>query len=608
MKRLTGLLKIVCLVTLGVVVGGVAVWHVSGSDEAGALNYKKNQRIDFTFEPTLKLNISGDLTIANLSLGTNGDSNIISVETGTNVPTGMLLTATVGSSNSPYNTTGLVNGNNSFAALTGSAASLDSSDFGVNKWGYSYCVENCSTNSGVWRSGDIDSVSVTTGYAGLPLYNGVNPLKLVNTNDITDEIFQFKIGAKASTAQASGEYTNVINFVAVTNVVATNYTVTFYNGAGASNWPSNVSGVVSGGLSSVSLGVLDAEDKIVAPTKEGFIFEGWCTEVTNNGDCAGNVYQANETYPITDVGATANNPLTIGLYAMWKGPSIDDIKFLQDFDGLAAGTKSAIINSMTPGQNYTRKDSRDQQDYTIAKLADGKVWMTKNLNLAGDTELSSDTTDFVSNYTLPTTNGWTVDDGKLVLPASAVKNADSDNLTDSTQFSTNNYAYVFNSGNTTNCGASGQNTPCYSYYSWDAATLGSGRGISTENTDAPYSICPKGWRLPTSGNSSNGEWKRGDFYALATAYGADLENSYYQSSSTFYNNAGPNTTVPNFLLAGDYGNGSFSDGGSRGYYWSSTSYGSSNLARNLTFNSSNVNSANNNNRRNGFSVRCLVAE
>ena len=136
MKRRTGLLKIVCLVTLGVVAGGVAVWHVSGSDEAGALNYKKYQRIDFTFEPTLKLNVSGDLTIDNLSLGTNGDSNIISVETGTNVPTGMLLTATVGSSSSPYNTTGLVNGSNSFAALTGSAASLDSSDFGANRWGY----------------------------------------------------------------------------------------------------------------------------------------------------------------------------------------------------------------------------------------------------------------------------------------------------------------------------------------------------------------------------------------------------------------------------------------------------------------------------------------
>ena len=596
MKRRTGLLKIVCLVTLGVVVGGVAVWHVGGSDEAGALNYKKNQRIDFTFEPTLKLNVSGDLTIDNLSLGTNGDSNIISVETGTNVPTGMLLTATVGSSSSPYNTTGLVNGSNSFAALTGSAASLDSSDFGANRWGYSYCVENCSTNSGVWRSGDIDSVSITTGYAGLPLYNDTNPLKLVNTSDTTDETLQFKIGAKASGAQASGEYTNVINFVAVTNVVATNYTVTFYNGAGASNWPSNVSGVVSGGLSSVSLGVLDAEDKIVAPTKEGFVFEGWCTEVTSNGDCTGNVYQANETYPITDVGATANNLLAIGLYAMWKGPSIDDIEFLQDFGGLAAETKSAIINSMTPGQNYTRKDRRDWQEYTIAKLADGKVWMTKNLNIAGGTALSADTTDVDSSYisSFSTSNNLTKENNTIKLPASATGG-----------FNSNDYSYVYNTGNnTSNCSSPG----CYSYYSWDAATLGSGRGISTDNTDAQYSICPKGWKLPTSRTTSATNWQtESDFYVLAHQYGLDSTTSTSESDNGFYMQAGPGT-VPNFLLAGYYSYGSFVYGGSGGYYWSSTSYRDSNYARYLYVYSSSVYSADYFPRWYGFSVRCLVAE
>ena len=596
MKRRTGLLKIVCLVTLGVVVGGVAVWHVSGSDEAGALNYKKYQRIDFTFEPTLKLNVSGDLAIDNLSLGTNGDSNIISVETGTNVPTGMLLTATVGSSNSPYNTTGLVNGNNSFAALTGSAASLDSSDFGVNKWGYSYCVENCSTNSGVWRSGDIDSVSVTTGYAGLPLYNDANPLKLVNTSDITDETLQFKIGAKASGVQASGEYTNVINFVAVTNVVATNYTVTFYNGAGASNWPSNVSGVVSGGLSSVSLGVLDAEDKIVAPTKEGFIFEGWCTEVTSNGDCAGDVYQANETYPIYNVGNVGGEPLAINLYAMWKGPSIDDIEFLQDFDGLAVGTKSAIINSMTPGQNYIRKDSRDQQDYTIAKLADGKVWMTKNLNIAGGAALSADDTDVDSSYisSFTTSNNLTKNGDTIVLPASATAG-----------FNSNNYSFVYNTGNnTSNCSSPG----CYSYYSWDAATLGSGRGISTDNTDAQYSICPKGWKLPTSRTTSATNWQtESDFYVLAHQYGLDSTTSTSENDNGFYTQAGPGT-VPNFLLAGYYYNGSFNGGGGYGLYWSSTSSSNSNYARYLSFNSSNVNSANNYGRGSGFSVRCLLRQ
>ena len=246
---------------------------------------------------------------------------------------------------------------------------------------------------------------------------------------------------------------------------------------------------------------------------------------------------------------------------------IDDLKYMQDFATLTNTEKTSVLNSMETEATYTLKDKRDEQEYTMAKLKDGKVWMTQNLNLAGGTELSSDTTDFASNYTLPTTNGWTVNNGKLVLPASAAKNTDNNSLTDSTQFSANNYAYVFNSGNTTNCGASGQNTPCYSYYSWDAATLGSGRGISTDNTDAQYSICPKGWKLPTSRTTSATDWQtESDFYVLAHQYGLDSTTSTSESDNGFYTQAGPGT-VPNFLLAGYYNNGSFYDGGSYGSYF-----------------------------------------
>ena len=292
--------------------------------------------------------------------------------------------------------------------------------------------------------------------------------------------------------------------------------------------------------------------------------------------------------------------------AMTTDEDIDDIVYLQDFASLSNIEQASVIDSMVEGQVYTRKDSRDNQDYTIAKLKDGKVWMTKNLNLAGGTELSSDTTDFASNYTLPTTNGWTVNNGKLVLPASATKNADNNNLTDSTQFSTKNYAYVFNSSNTTNCGALGQDTPCYSYYSWDAATLGSGRGISTDNTDTQYSICPKGWKLPTSRTTSAADWQtESDFYVLAHQYGLNSTTSASESDSGFYDDAGPGT-APNFLLAGYYGNGSFNNGSDYGLYWSATSGGVN--ARNLYFTSSYVNSASDSNSGFGYAVRCIVAE
>ena len=280
--------------------------------------------------------------------------------------------------------------------------------------------------------------------------------------------------------------------------------------------------------------------------------------------------------------------------------SIADAEYLQDVNTCPA--------TLQEEQVYTLKDKRDEQEYKVAKLKDGKCWMVENLNIAGGTALSSEDTDFEPTYTLPTTDGWTVTDGKLILPASATKNTADNNLTDSTQFHTDNYAYVFNSGNKENCGTSGQDTPCYSYYSWDSATLGSGRSIHQDNTDAPYSICPKNWRLPMSGNTSNNGWKRGDFYALATAYGANLESNYYEISATFYNNAGPNTT-PDFLLAGVYSEGSFSgDGGSGGNYWSATSSSSSTYARLFCFISDGVNSALSYLRMLGLSVRCLFGD
>ena len=255
-------------------------------------------------------------------------------------------------------------------------------------------------------------------------------------------------------------------------------------------------------------------------------------------------------------------------------------------------TTPSICNAVTENQVGTLIDVRDNQTYKVAKLKDGKCWMVENLNLAGGTKLSSDTTDFEPTYSLPTDQGWKSDGS---LPDSSESG-----------FDTANYAYVYNSGNKTNCGASGQNTPCYSYYSWDAATLGSGRTISTSNTDAPYSICPKGWKLPTSRSTSTANWQTtSDFYQLAHQYGLDSATSTQELDDGFYTQAGPGT-MPNFLLAGRYLSGSFHYGGSVGLYWSSTSYAHTGSARALYFDSSSVDSANSNGRMAGFSVRCIL--
>ena len=266
----------------------------------------------------------------------------------------------------------------------------------------------------------------------------------------------------------------------------------------------------------------------------------------------------------------------------------------QDSDTCMQQQTTASLAQKLPnvGDTTTLYDARDNQAYTVAKLADGKYWMTESLNIAGGTALSSEDTDLDSSYTFPTTDGWAVTDGKLILPASSTSG-----------FSTNNYAYVYNSGNkTSNCSSPG----CYSYYSWDAATLGSGRSISTDNTDAGQSICPKNWRLPTSRYTNTFDATtaaNSDFYNLATNYGMPT-GAWGQSTGNFYSQAGLGTT-PNFLLAGGYYARSFISGDGYGVYWSSTSYSSSSRARSLYFNSSRVNTVNDYTRSGGYSVRCL---
>jgi len=54
----------------------------------------------------------------------------------------------------------------------------------------------------------------------------------------------------------------------------------------------------------------------------------------------------------------------------------------------------------------------------------------------------------------------------------------------------------------------------------------------------------------------------------------------------------------------NYSNGTLNNVGQNGYCWSSSAYSGTN-GFNLGFNSSNVYPANNNNRQNGFPVRCV---
>ena len=216
----------------------------------------------------------------------------------------------------------------------------------------------------------------------------------------------------------------------------------------------------------------------------------------------------------------------------------------------------AILATTMPnnGDTMTLTDSRDNQDYTVAKI-NGQYWMTKNLNLAGGTKLSHTDTNVPVGYST-TTAGFTDGD---TLPVSSTSG-----------FSDNATAYVYNSGSTT-CG---YNSPCYSYYSYPAATA----GYNPSSGSSDYDICPRGWRLPT----------RSELLSLRNSYntGAKLIDNPFQG-----------------VYAGRYYGGYFHDGGVSGHYWSSTA-SNSDPASFLYFGTS-YSGVDHSSKYNGNSIRCV---
>ena len=119
-------------------------------------------------------------------------------------------------------------------------------------------------------------------------------------------------------------------------------------------------------------------------------------------------------------------------------------------------------------------------------------------------------------------------------------------------------------------------------YQWNAATAGTGGTIDNYAT-ATDSICPKGWRLPTSRSG-------GEFDTLV----GSLNSTTITQAPYYFNPSG-------YVLSGSLRNAGYT-----GYYWSSTAYSNTSYAYDLYFVSGFVGPSGITARLNGFSVRCLA--
>jgi hypothetical protein len=248
---------------------------------------------------------------------------------------------------------------------------------------------------------------------------------------------------------------------------------------------------------------------------------------------------------------------------------------------------------MSTGDTLKLKDSRDNTEYTIGKLADGKCWLLDNLalDLTNSTVLNgmNESNTHASNTTLNylKNGGGTTSDEYAITGVV--------NWTDSPTYASS-YSYSDPLVNLTNKDVIPSDATSQAgqykvggYYNYCAASAGSycyGNGTSagTSSGNATEDICPKGWRMPTGNTSSE--------------YQALYDNASYNT----YDNYRKALRLP---LSGYFYDSSALGQDSNGCFWSSTS-SSSNGMDILFLSTSSVFPASNGGRDSGSSVRCVL--
>jgi hypothetical protein len=390
------------------------------------------------------------------------------------------------------------------------------------------------------------------------------------------------MGTRIDSTTKTGSYTNSFVVKLVANAIP--YTI-IYDDNVVSNMPTDISSTAPDSTINIASNT---------PTRAGYKFLGWCTVVptNNNGTdtcTGGTTYQPSAALTIDQTG-TGNN---FHLYAMW-----------QEEKTIANSTTMQEVNScpdsLPTGQVYTIKDSRDNQSYKVAKLADGKCWLLDNLalDLTNSTVLNgmNENNTHASNTTLGYLKGNTTRDPSTD-PSGRYATAGVSNWTSSYSYSAP--LVNMNSKDVVPTSDDGTDDPMKDavvagnwkvggYYNYCAASAGSycygyGTSSGTSSGDATSDICPKGWRMPT-GNS--GEYQ--------TLY-----------SNTNYNTYDKYREALRLPLSGYFDGGSANTQGSRGFWWSSTCYNVNRMYR-LSADTSSINPAGNNFRYSGSSVRCVL--
>ena len=177
---------------------------ILAAQSVNALTYQHEVRVQFTFNDVLSLTVDDEsIDLGTLLPGQNTTSDPVTLTVNTNYLYGYKLLATVGDENHDYRDLRRTDGQHSFTSLAvgSDVATLPASD---SVWGYAK-----STDSGTTWSN----------YSGLPKYDDTTNSVALNMSNgaAANDITKFRVGANVKNTQAPGTYSNVVNFILVTN-------------------------------------------------------------------------------------------------------------------------------------------------------------------------------------------------------------------------------------------------------------------------------------------------------------------------------------------------------------------------------------------------------
>ena len=395
---------------------------------------------------------------------------------------------------------------------------------------------------------------------------------------------------------------------------------------------------VEGTMGCQSISDTDTSATLLASnfSRTGYGFAGW----SNKFDYATNLNQEGIKFygPQEDITFTAgeytgsNNGLA--LYAVWvksQGSIQDSTKVSEVCNRLTTAPTNGTAN-LSSVSAFT--DSRDNNTYAVAKLADGKCWMIENLRLES-TNSDNSTGALAQGYGTSTTYGnfsglanaestgfsdtysanslysndgsnGTINIGTSNYPAERMPRYN--NLNTSTR-ATNPTSNTFPDDNTTGGMYSYGN-----YYTWHAAIADLTYNNTNNQSTTGTSLCPAGWHLPKGGDKSN-EANNELWSLVVDGINGGTKPANYDSETQPYYNGTPEgrnaskklRAYPNNLLySGLFSASSAYNRGSHGGYWLSTAYNNYNSYRLHLVSSSVRPGTSSDSKYLGQSIRCTV--